>query len=122
MSQSPDLLAPLPLRAPSSGVASDCRLVPFDHTDRHWAEPMVDLAEQGLLSEAWYARSDGGNAPYHRRIAGAITTVAARAGVVALLEAADAAVAPRGLRIKTVDAWRPVETQAGLWDFFWEKI
>src|SRR4051812_25814999 len=115
MPQAPDLLAPLPLRAASSGVASDARFVPFDRTDRRWTEPMVDLADHGLLTEAWYARTDGRNAPYNAPIAGAVTTVAARAGVAARLRAADAAVAARGLRIKTVDAWRPVETQAGLW-------
>jgi len=33
-----------------------------------------------------------------------------------------AAVRPRGLRIKVVDAWRSVATQAGLWSFFWDQV
>lgn len=122
LSDTDALLKPLPLRAPAAGVASDGRFVPFDRTDPRWGEPMVDLAAEGLLVEAWYARTDGGNAPYNAPIAGAVKTVAARASVARLLKAADAAVRPLGLRIKTVDAYRAVETQQGLWDFFWEKI
>ncbi|MDQ0472599.1 M15 family metallopeptidase [Labrys wisconsinensis] len=118
----PDLLAPLPLRAPSTGAASDGRFVRFDRADPRWAEPLVELTGEGLLAEAWYARTDGLNAPYHAPIAGAVATVAARAGVVARLKAADAALGPRGLRLKTLDAWRPVETQAGLWSYFWDKL
>jgi len=117
-----DLLAPLPLRPDRAGVASDCRLLPFDREDPRWREPLVDLAEEGLLTEAWYARRDGGNAPYHARIAGAVDTVAARAGVAVLLREADAAVAARGLRIKVLDAYRSVETQAGLWSFFSDQV
>jgi D-alanyl-D-alanine dipeptidase len=117
-----DLLAPLPLRPLTSGVASDCRRVPFDRADPRWQEPLVDLTREGLLTDAWYARTDGGNAPYHRRIDGAVATVAARASVAAMLKQADAAVAARGLRLKIVDAYRSVETQRGLWSFFWDLI
>lgn len=116
------LLVPLPLRANHSGVASDCRRIPFDRADPRWNEALVDLSTEGLMVEAWYARTDGGNAPYHRPIAGAIPLVLARESVARLLRVADAKVAPFGLRIKTVDAWRPVETQAGLWAFFEDKI
>jgi len=117
-----DLLAPLPLRPDPAGIASDCRQIRFDRTDPRWSEPMVDLAAEGLPVEAWYARTDGGNEPYHRPIAGAVKAVAARDSADRLLRLAEAAVAPRGLRIKVVDAWRSVATQQGLWDFFWDKI
>jgi D-alanyl-D-alanine dipeptidase len=83
---------------------------------------MVDLAAEGLVTEAWYARKDGGNAPYHKRIAGAVAVAAARVGVAERLRRADAAVRDRGLRIKTLDAYRPVETQAGLWAFFEAEV
>lgn len=113
-----DLLAPIPFRPDTAGTASGYNLVPFDRADPRWGEPLVDLAAEGLLTQSWYARTDGGNAPYHKRIAGAVEVVAARAGVSRLLRAADAAVAGRGLRIKALDAYRPIETQAGLWSFF----
>jgi D-alanyl-D-alanine dipeptidase len=118
----PDLLKPLPLRPEGAGVASASRFVPFDRTDPRWSEPLVDLAGYGLLTEAWYARTDGANAPYNAPIAGAVRTVAARAGVAARLLSADASLAAHGLRIKTVDAYRSVETQAGLWAFFWDRV
>jgi zinc D-Ala-D-Ala dipeptidase len=116
------LYSPLPLRPEPSGVASDCRFVPFDRSDPRWGEPLVDVTEAGLLAQAWYARTDGRNEPYNAPIAGAVATVAARTSVVERLVRADAAVAPLGLRIKTLDAYRSVETQAGLWAFFWDKI
>jgi D-alanyl-D-alanine dipeptidase len=118
----PDLLAPLPLRPERSGVASDCRFVPFDRTDPRWSEPLVDLARLGLLTEAWYARTDGGNAPYNRPIDGAVDIVAARRSVGERLLLADQAVSALGLRLKVVDAYRSVETQKGLWAFFWDLI
>jgi D-alanyl-D-alanine dipeptidase len=96
--------------------------VPFDRADPRWQEPLVDLAKNGLVTQAWYARTDGGNAPYHRRIDGAVETVAARASVAAMLKQADEAVSTRGLRLKIVDAYRSVETQRGLWSFFWDLI
>ena len=117
-----DLLAPLPLRPDVSGIASDCRQIRFDRADPRWAEPMVDLSKEGLLTEAWYARTDGANEPYNAPIVGAVQTVAARASVARLLRAADAVVRLRGLRIKVVDAWRSVATQSGLWAFFWDQV
>jgi zinc D-Ala-D-Ala dipeptidase len=116
------LLAPIPLRPSSAATASGYSLIPFDRADPRWSEPLVDLAAEGLLTQSWYARSDGGNAPYHKRITGAVEVVAARASVARLLKRADAAVASRGLRIKVLDAYRPVETQAGLWAFFEAQV
>ncbi len=97
-------------------------MVPFDRADPRWGEPLVDLAAAGLLTQAWYARTDGGNEPYNAPIAGAVKTVAARAGVAARLKAADALVSRLGLRLKVVDAYRSVETQAGLWAFFSDQV
>ena len=118
----PDLLQALPLRPERAGVASDCRAVPFDRDDPRFGEPLVDLAQTGRLTEAWYARTDGGNDPYGVPIAGAVRTVAARAGVAARLDAADKLVSAFGARLKVVDAYRSVETQAGLWAFFSDRV
>src|SRR5690349_14528435 len=117
-----DLTAPLPCRPEGSGVASDARLVPFDRGDPRWREPLVDLADWGLLTEAFYARRDGGNAPYHAPIEGAVAVVAARTSVAERLLRADRALAGHGVRLKVVDAYRPVATQRGLWRFFWDKL
>lgn len=118
----PDLLSPLPLRRDSAGTAAGYSLVPFDRADPRWGEPLVDLTAEGLLTEAWYARTDGGNEPYNRPIAGAVKTVAARVSVARLLKQVDASLAVRGLRIKVVDAYRSIATQSGLWQFFWDKL
>ena len=103
-----DLLKPLPLRPDAAGSAFDSRHIRYDRADPRWAEPMVDLAAEGLRVEAWYARTDGGNEPYNQPIVGAVKTVAARAGVARLLHKAEEAVAPRGLRINAVAPGRVV--------------
>ncbi len=117
-----DLKAPLSVRPDAAASAADYRAIAFDRSDPRWLEPLVDLGGEGLPVEAWYARRDGGNPPYGRPIAGAVETVYARSSVARLLRTADDSVRSLGLRIKTLDAWRPVETQQGLWDFFEDKI
>lgn len=117
-----DVHRPLPLRPTPETAWGDHRRIRFDREDPRWHEPLVDLAAEGLVVDAWYARRDGANEPYNRPIAGAIETVYARRSVATLLKAADRSLAPLGLRLKIVDAWRPVETQAGLWAFFWDKL
>lgn len=116
------LLEPLQLRPEAMGTPSDYRFIPFDRADPRWDEPLVALSPLGLLTDAWYARTDGGNEPYNARIEGAVETVAARAGVAERLVAADAAVKELGLRLEIVDAYRSIATQSGLWRFFWDKI
>ncbi|WP_454816038.1 M15 family metallopeptidase [Labrys neptuniae] len=118
----PNLHAPLRLRPDPNGTPVEYRWIPFDRTDARWHEPLVDMATEGLLTEAWYARTDGGNAPYFMPIAGAVKTVAARTSVARLVREADAAVSGLGLRLKVVDAYRPIETQAGLWTFFEQEV
>lgn len=118
----PHLHAPLPLRPDPNAVPASYHFIPFDRADPRWNEPLIDLAGEGLLTESWYARTDGGNAPYFMPIAGAVKTVAARTSVARLLVEADAAVSSLGLRLKVVDAYRPIETQAGLWTFFEQEV
>ena len=117
-----DLLNSIPIRfdpAPNSWMA---RPVPFDRTDARWDEPLVDLAQMGLRTWSWYARVDGGNAPYHAPIPGAIPIVAVRMEVACRLQQADWLLKPYGLCLMAVDGYRSIETQKGLWDFFETKI
>lgn len=116
------LLSALPPRPDKAASPGEARFVPFDRMDPRWHEPLLDVTSVGLPALSWYARTDGANAPYNRRIAGSVEQVFARASVVERLVAADRAVQSLGYRILTVDAWRPVETQQGLWDFVYEDL
>ncbi len=95
--------------------------MPLDLRDARAQEPLVALAEYALAGESYYARTDGGNAPYHRPIAGSLSVPWARRSVAEKLSRVNRALHRRGYRLFVWDAYRPVACQRGLWDFFWEK-
>lgn len=122
------LLAPIPLwhdlpEGPSAikpfGYAAG-----YDMDDPRWREPLVHLADHGLLIKSWYAITDGSNPPYNRRIDGAIDNVLLRESAAKLCVQADRLVQDLGLglRLLFVDGYRSQATQKGLWDFYQADI
>lgn len=107
---------PIPGRA-HSRLALDGE-VTFDLNDPRSLEPLVDLSGVGVASDAVYARDDGSNAPYHRRLPGSLEQVLVRRSVAARLASADALLRPYGVRLLVLDGFRPLELQLALWDFF----
>lgn len=81
----------------------------------------MDLRRHGLSGENYYARTDGGNAPYHCALPGSLDALLARATIAAMLERVNGSLAASGLELFVWDAYRPVACQRGLWDFFWAK-
>jgi len=84
-------------------------------------EPLASLTDLGLAGENYYARTDGGNAPYHRPIRGSLSGLWARRSVAEKLSRVNRALRPWGYQLFTWDAYRPVACQRGLWDFFWAQ-
>ncbi|MEQ8965953.1 MAG: M15 family metallopeptidase [Azospirillaceae bacterium] len=115
-----DRAVPPPTTPPTADadVIAGGRPIPVDEDDPRAAEPLVDIAEAGLAGEAFYARGDGGNAPYHRRLDGAPDRILLRAGVVERLAGVDARLAEAGLALFLLDGWRPFAVQEALWAFF----
>ena len=103
-------------------TALEYRSVPVDRADPRAAEPLVQLSDYGIAGSNYYARTDGGNPPYGRRIAGAIDALLARRSVAERLAAANARLRTLGLELYVVDAYRSPECQRGIWDFFWRKF
>lgn len=83
-----------------------------------WDEPLVAVGAYGVASVAWYARADGGNAPYGRALPGADPVVRARRSVAERLAAVNAALRPHGLALLVWDGWRSIACQQAIWDFF----
>lgn len=94
---------------------------PLDEADPRAGEPLVSLAGYGLAGEAYYGRTDGGNAPYHCSIPGSIAELWARESVAEKLVRVNRALHEWGFRLFVWDAYRPVACQQALWDFFWAQ-
>ncbi|WP_170144458.1 M15 family metallopeptidase [Dichotomicrobium thermohalophilum] len=92
-----------------------------DEADPRAAEPLVDLSDYGLAGKNYYARTDGGNAPYHRAIAGHINGLWARRSVAEKLVRVNRGLQEWGFRLFVWDAYRPAACQQGLWAFWWEQ-
>ncbi|GGE41507.1 M15 family metallopeptidase [Actibacterium pelagium] len=98
------------------------RSVPVDLTAPEQQEPLVDIADFDIAGEAYYNRTDGQNLPYGCRLNGAIPRVLVRSGVAERLRRVNDSLAHLNLELFVWDAYRPVETQAGLWAFFETKF
>jgi len=109
---------------PSSAVPEDLaggRAIPIAEDDPRGREPLVDIADFGLAGEAFYARTDGANAPYRRALDGAPARIRVRHGVAERLRAADARLSAGGLALFLLDGWRPLAVQHALWTFFLDR-
>jgi D-alanyl-D-alanine dipeptidase len=119
----PELWArtPVPQRDRAGDTAGYAQ-VPVDLSDPRNAEPLVRVADYGLPSVAWYARTDGLNPPYGQSIAGALPEVWLRRGVVEALARVREGLGTLGYDVCVLDGYRPIATQAGLWAFFSDLI
>ena len=95
--------------------------VPVDHNDLRFNDPLVCLSDFGIGCESFYARSDGCNWPYRRRIEGSLAKVWCRRLVAERLQVANAFLLAHEAEVYVLDAYRPLATQVGLWSFFWNQ-
>lgn len=103
---------------PEAGNAGGYKDVPFDFEDPRGREPLVSLTKAGLAGESFYARTDGRNWPYNARIEGSLKDLWARQSVAEKLLRVNEALLPFDVELFVWDAYRPIETQLGLWRFF----
>lgn len=92
--------------------------VPPAPEDPRFEEPLVDVIAAGLRGESYYARDDGLNPPYYRRITPRPERPWLRSGVVSRLVNVNALLAPLGVEVFVHDGYRSIEAQSALWDFF----
>ncbi|MDD4616335.1 MAG: M15 family metallopeptidase [Alphaproteobacteria bacterium] len=92
--------------------------IPIDLSDSRASEPLVKTSDYGVAGESFYARADGQNAPYFEKIRGAIEYVWCRKTVAEKLAAANARLRSFGVELFMWDAYRSIECQQGIWDFF----
>lgn len=92
--------------------------MPVDLHDPRALEALVELRALGVAGRNFYARADGGNAPYHARLPGSTEALLLREGAASRLVAADQALRAAGFSLFVLDAYRPIATQRSIWDFF----
>lgn len=95
--------------------------VPHDASDPRAAEPLVLLDTVGVAYCSHHARTDGGNWPYHRPLAGSRKDTWLRAGAAASLARANARLRRFGVELFVLDGYRSVACQQALYDFYVEQ-
>lgn len=96
--------------------------VRVDTGDPRGQERLVDVIEHGIAAVPYYHIADGSNAPYERRIEGSMSRVLCRSGLVPMLHRANELLADQGCELVVYDAYRPIETQKGLWSWALSKF
>lgn len=126
----------LPVLAEPMATAKNWRDVPIPRTpvgtttDYHsqvvdmkkvLTAPGLDkVSNYGIAGESFYARSDGLNAPYCKPIAGASPEILCRKDVALRLKKVNESLSGYGAELFILDAWRPIECQKALWQYFVE--
>jgi len=111
----------IPLFLPLEDEAS-YRTYPFDEDHPLADEPMVEASEHGLAADSAYDRRDGLNAPYYKRLDGALEGVWVRRSVANKLHSVNKRLEPLGVEVFVFDGFRRVECQRAIFDHFDEVI
>lgn len=104
-----------------SSNAGSYKSIPIDLDDDRSRDPLVSIKNLGIACESFYGRSDGHNAPYYCQIDGSLADVWCRKLVADKLLEANDLLRSFGVEVYVWDGYRPIETQIGLWSFFWDK-
>ncbi len=95
--------------------------IPVDDQSPLFNEPMVNLKNYELPFISWHAITDGKNPPYHKPIRGSRQEGWLRKSVAEKLERANARLAPFDAELLILDAYRSIDCQRGLWQYFYER-
>lgn len=95
--------------------------VPHDPADPRSAEPLVLLDTVGVAYGSHHARTDGGNWPYHRPLAGSRKDIWLREGAADSLVRANHKLRRCGFELFVLDGYRTVACQQALYEFYFEQ-
>ena len=95
--------------------------IPVDRSDPRFDEPLTRLESVGVAYESYYARSDGLNPPFRRRIGGSREDMWVRRSLAEKLRAVNERLHAFGAELFVLDGYRTVECQQGLWSFYYDE-
>lgn len=102
-------------------TALDYHHIPVNRSHNLYTEPLVKLQDFGIAEESYYARTDGLNYPYCRKIPKACEALLTRRSVAEKLIQVNDTLRPYGVEVLVIDGYRPVELQRFFWDLFYNK-
>lgn len=108
----------MPIPRASVGTTTDYHNQPVNLKAALPDDRLEKLANYGLAGESFYARKDGFNAPYYRAIAGSGADLFARKTVAQRLKKVNDSLARYAVELFILDAWRSIECQTALWQYF----
>lgn len=91
---------------------------PVNRGNKKYGESLVKASDFALAADSYYARKDGWNAPYRRRIPNAAVEVMIRKTVAQKLIAVNRELETYGVEVLILDGWRSIEVQKSLWNYF----
>jgi len=95
--------------------------IPIDEQASLFDEPMVNLKEYELPFLSWHAITDGSNAPYGKPIQGSRQEGWLRKSIAEKLQKANRLLHPFNVELLILDAYRSIECQHGLWNYFYDR-
>lgn len=108
-----------PIRKQEEYISTgDYRYVPVQSDHPLFDEELVDICDCNIAGESYYFRGDRGNQPYCRRLDGSIPKILVRKSVAEKLMKVNQRLKCLGIELFVWDAYRPLETQIGIWQFF----
>jgi len=102
-------------------IAGPHNIIPVDSDDPRFSEPLVKLESYGVAFNSYHAITDGNNPPYGRPIGGSRQEGWIRKSVAERLARVNGHLEPYGAELIVLDAYRSMECQQGLWNFFYEQ-
>lgn len=115
----PELLAPVPITTQKRATDA-ASAVTIDARSEVHRDLLCAVTDFGLSAKSYYAATDQLNPPYHRAIPGAREPLYVRKTVGTKLQQVDAFLQPFGLQLHILDAYRSLECQQALWNYFWD--
>ncbi len=95
--------------------------VKVDRESELFHEELCCLNDMGLSVASYYAATDGLNVPYNRSIKGALEKVYCRRSIATKLIQVNSFIKQFGLLLHIWDAFRPIDCQKALWDYFMQQ-
>lgn len=95
--------------------------IPLDPGAPLFHEPLVNLKDYDLPFLSWHAVTDGSNAPYGKPIQGSRQEGWLRKSIAEKLERANRLLHRFNAELLILDAYRSIECQRGLWQYFWNR-
>ncbi|RTL35294.1 MAG: hypothetical protein EKK48_29460 [Candidatus Melainabacteria bacterium] len=105
----------------SQNDTDEYKNVQIDQTAPEYGEPLVDLADYDIRTDAFYSRTDGLNQPVGRAFKSGLIRVYARKSVARKLKEVDELLRSYGMRVVVLDGFRPIAVQRDLWGWMLEQ-